>query len=69
MTKNGRLLINWATDIIEAKNGVVCFAFERGEVMELCIMKAEFEVTYLYFSIESFPIDRFITIEIVADLA
>jgi hypothetical protein len=66
---NGAVLVNREADVLDAVNGIVCFVFVTEETTKSGMMKAEFEVTYLDTSVETFPNSGYISINFEADLA
>ncbi|MDR6883009.1 BppU family phage baseplate upper protein [Bacillus sp. 3255] len=62
-------LINREAIVLDEADGLVCFAFELEETVELGKMKAEFKVTHEDGSIETFPNQGYILINFESDLA
>lgn len=68
MVKYKTILINRGAVILDAVNGIVAFVFNSGETAEIGKMKAEFKVIYPDNSIETFPNQGYIDINIDLDL-
>lgn len=65
---DGTVLIDREAEVFDAENGVVCFIFEPSEADVVGTMRAEFKVTYLDGSPETFPNDGYIFIEFESGL-
>jgi hypothetical protein len=65
---NGIVLIDREAEVLDAENGIVCFVFEPAEANVLGMMKAEFKVTYLDGSEETFPNEGYILINFESGL-
>jgi hypothetical protein len=69
MVKYKTILINREAVILDAVNGVVAFTFNSGETDQMGRMRAEFKVKYPDNSIETFPNQGSIDINIESDLS
>jgi transcriptional/translational regulatory protein YebC/TACO1 len=68
MSKVGKLKVNKQAIIQDAINGSVLVVFERVDTDESGLYQGEFEVTYSDSSVETFPNDGYVLIEIKPDL-
>jgi len=54
--------------VIDEDAGIVTYSWQDGDTDETGMFEAEWEVTYSDNSIETFPNDRYIDIEIIGDI-
>jgi len=52
----------------DASTGVVVYSWENGDTDETGMFEAEWEVTYSDNTVETFPNDRYIDVEIIGDI-
>jgi len=64
----GENLVNGDAVVSDGENGTAYYAWNAEDTANAGSFKAEFEVTYTDGSIETFPNDGYITIEIDPDL-
>lgn len=68
MSKIGKLKVNKQSIIQDALSGIVLVVFDNGDTNESGLFQGEFEITYSDSSVETFPNDGYVLIEIKPDL-
>lgn len=61
--------VDAAATVVTAASGIVRYAWDAADTATVGSYQAEFEVTYSDASIETFPNDGYIRVEIKADIA
>lgn len=67
MTDDGDTIVNSSATIMDASNGKVKYEWSDGDTDSAGRYQAEFEVTYSDSSVETFPNNGFIVVEIHED--
>tara|TARA_R110000868_G_scaffold38420_1_gene134446 strand:+ start:1287 stop:1610 length:324 start_codon:yes stop_codon:yes gene_type:complete len=61
-------MIDSSADIVEEDNGIVRYIWQTGDTSVVGSYEAEFEITYSDGSIETFPNNGYIAVEITGDI-
>lgn len=69
-TVNGSAsVVSAAATIVNAASGIVRYSWAAGDTATVGTYQAEFQVTYADATIETFPNDSYISVQIVDDIA
>lgn len=66
---DGTSIVDAAATVVDAPNGRVQYSWSPADTANAGHFLAEWEVTYSTGKVESFPSDRYLTIDVLEDLA